>query len=239
VSRCLTALLTAAALGLTACGRDDDGEPVREASTTPTVTAPTTTPTAPEGCRAVQAPEPREQPELEAPKSALDRRRQWTVTLRTSCGTLRIRLDVKGSPKTASSFAALVRRGFYDGLTFHRIGRAPDGGDFVVQGGDPLGDGQGGPGYSVVEKPDAGRRYRRGVVAMAKTQLEEPGTSGSQFFIVTAKDAGLPPEYAVAGEVVGSEAALDRIADVEADPSTERPTAPVVIEDAELSSSRG
>ena len=85
---------------------------------------------------------------------------------------------------------------------FHRI--APG---FVIQGGDPKGSdpqvaGTGGPGYSVTEAPAQNTVYAKGLVAMAKTAVEPPGASGSQFFVVTAPaDAGLPPDYAVLGEV--------------------------------------
>ena len=72
---------------------------------------------------------------------------------------------------------------------------------FVIQGGDPLGDGSGGPGYSVDEKPPAKLAYTKGVVAMAKSSTEPPGRSGSQFFVVTSVDAGFPPEYALLGKV--------------------------------------
>jgi cyclophilin family peptidyl-prolyl cis-trans isomerase len=71
----------------------------------------------------------------------------------------------------------------------------------VIQGGDPQGTGSGGPGYSVDEPPPDDAAYTRGVVAMAKTEVEPPGRSGSQFFVVTGADAGLPPDYAVLGEV--------------------------------------
>ena len=71
----------------------------------------------------------------------------------------------------------------------------------MIQGGDPLGTGTGGPGYSVDEKPPANLAYTKGVVAMAKSSAEPPGRSGSQFFVVLAPDAGLPPEYALVGKV--------------------------------------
>ena len=96
---------------------------------------------------------------------------------------------------------ALVKRGFFDGLTFHRVAAG-----FVIQGGDPNGDGSGGPGYSVVEAPPHSTQYVQGDVAMAKTQSDPPGASGSQFFVVTAanatQSAGLTPDYALAGKVV-------------------------------------
>jgi cyclophilin family peptidyl-prolyl cis-trans isomerase len=119
-----------------------------------------------------------------------------TATVKTNYGTFTIELATEEAPLTSTSFAYLAEKGFYDGLTFHRI--VPG---FVIQGGDPLGDGTGGPGYSVVEKPPKSLTYSRGVVAMAKSSGEPAGTSGSQFFVVTGSDAGLPPEYALLGRV--------------------------------------
>jgi peptidyl-prolyl cis-trans isomerase B (cyclophilin B) len=126
----------------------------------------------------------------------LDPAKTYTATMKTSEGTFSFTLDVKDSPNTTASFASLVKKGFYDGLTFHRI--VPD---FVIQGGDPNGDGTGGPGYTVVDTPPRDAKYTKGVVAMAKTALEPPGTSGSQFFVVTGTDTGLPPDYALLGNV--------------------------------------
>ena len=114
----------------------------------------------------------------------------------TSCGSFEIALDTKGNPKTAASFAHLAENGVYDNTLWHRI--VPG---FVIQGGDPQGTGSGGPGYSVDEPPPPDAAYTRGVVAMAKTEAEPPGRSGSQFFVVSGADAGLPPQYAIAGEV--------------------------------------
>jgi cyclophilin family peptidyl-prolyl cis-trans isomerase len=81
----------------------------------------------------------------------------------------------------------------------------------VIQGGDPLGNGAGGPGYSVDEKPPPNLSYTRGIVAMAKTSAEPPGRSGSQFYIVLAPDAGLPPEYALLGRVSEGMNVVERI----------------------------
>jgi len=152
--------------------------------------------------------------------------------LKTSCGDIAIALDITRQPKTVASFVFLVRKGFYDGLTFHRIASAPDGTPFVIQGGDPLGTGSGDPGYSVTEAPPSNARYLKGTVAMAKTEIEKPGTSGSQFYIVTGQDAGLPPDYAVLGRVVSGQATVTKISQVDTDPSTEAPLRPVVIDKA-------
>jgi peptidyl-prolyl cis-trans isomerase B (cyclophilin B) len=229
-----------AMIALAACGKD----PVSKAggsSTTGAGAATATVPTATtdaasaivprsarDGCKAVPAPLPSEDPTVARPTKRLSRKRRYVATLRTNCGTIRIALDVRHAPKTTSSFAGLAGEHYYDGLTFHRIAK-PLGRDFVVQGGDPLLTGNGGPGYSVVEPPPTGTQYRRGAVAMAKTESEPPGTSGSQFFIVTAKDSKLPPEYAIVGRVVGSTKAVRRIARLTTDPVSEMPLDPVVI----------
>ena len=118
------------------------------------------------------------------------------ATVQTSHGEFTIELDAASSPKAVESFVELARTGFFDGTVFHRI--VPG---FVIQGGDPTGTGTGGPGYTTVDPPAAGTTYPQGVVAMAKKATDPPGTAGSQFFVVTADDAGLPPEYAVIGTV--------------------------------------
>ena len=147
--------------------------------------------------------------------------------IETSCGDFTIALDTERAPKTANSFVFLVEEGFYDGLAFHRI--VPD---FVIQGGDPLGNGTGGPGYSVDEKPPANLAYTKGVVAMAKSSAEPPGRSGSQFYVVTGADAGLPPEYALVGEVSEGMDVVERIGKLGT--PAEKPKQTVVIEHAEI-----
>ena len=147
------------------------------------------------GCEKVEAPKPK-QVSLKAPKQTVKKGEKLTAVVETSCGTFDIELDTTQAPKIANSFAYLAEEGFYDGLDFHRI--VPE---FVIQGGDPEGTGAGGPGYKVAEKPPANLSYTKGVVAMAKSSTEPPGTAGSQFFVVTGANAGLPPEYALVGKV--------------------------------------
>jgi cyclophilin family peptidyl-prolyl cis-trans isomerase len=123
----------------------------------------------------------------------------------------------------------LAKQGVYDNTQFQRV--VPG---FVIQGGDPAQNGTGGPGYTVVEAPPANTSYKTGVVAMAKTQVQPHGASGSQFFVVTAPaDAGLPPVYAVLGKVSSGMDTVQRIASL-ADPSLGatggQPTQPVVID---------
>lgn len=193
-----------------ACGSDDDkaGTTATQADTT-TDAETTSTP---------------DEDTLAAPEDTLDPSKRWTARVRTNRGNFTIVLDVKRAPKTTSSFAYLAREGFYNSLIFHRI--VPD---FVIQGGDPTGSGNGGPGYSVVEAPPQNLQYTRGVVAMAKAGNEPAGASGSQFFVVTGDNAGLPPEYALVGKVTQGLGVVDTIESVPLQQGTEAPVDPVVI----------
>jgi peptidyl-prolyl cis-trans isomerase B (cyclophilin B) len=201
---------------LAGCGGDGGDEqtaaPAEATATTP-------------GCRDVEQPEPKPAGREKAPTTILSLTKTYTVIVKTSCGNFTITLDPKASPKTTASFVALARSDFYDGTFFHRI--VPN---FVIQGGDPTGAGAGGPGYTTVDVPAPGTRYTTGVVAMAKGATEARGTAGSQFFIVTADDAGLPTDYAVIGRVTAGKDVVARIG-VLGDPNTELPTQPVVIDD--------
>jgi peptidyl-prolyl cis-trans isomerase B (cyclophilin B) len=173
----------------------------------------------PVGCSRVPAPQPK-QVSLSRPSATLDG--PATATVETSCGSFEIALDTARAPKTTSSFVYLAGRGVYDDTPFHRI--VPG---FVIQGGDPTGSGTGGPGYFVDEAPPRNLSYLRGVVAMAKTAVEPPGRSGSQFFVVTEPDAGLTPDYALLGRVRRGFDVVQRIEQLGAASGT--PKAPVVI----------
>lgn len=229
-SRLQAFLAATALLSVAGCGKGDE---TASTATTAGPAATTDTPSA-AGCKRVAAPRPRDV-KLDRPSSELDAGKRYVVRLETSCGAIEMALDQKAQPRTAASFVFLARKGVFDGTTFGRIGKDPSGGDFVIQGGDPTQTGSGGPGYSVTEKPPSAAKYTRGVVAMAKTEIERAGTSGSQFFIVTAKDAALPADYAVLGKVTGGEETVKRIAGVPSDPQTEAPLSPVVIEKATVS----
>jgi cyclophilin family peptidyl-prolyl cis-trans isomerase len=186
----LVALLLSAGL-VAACGGGDD-EAESEAAQVPP------------GCEQVETPAPKDV-ELKRPKGLEPPPGGTTAAVDTSCGSFEIELAV--GTKTSASFVYLVEHGVYDGTAFHRI--VPD---FVIQGGDPLGDGTGGPGYFVDEPPPADTEYTRGTVAMAKSQVEPPGRSGSQFFVVVGADAGLPPDYAPLGNVSAGFGTVQRIA---------------------------
>ena len=212
------ALLLALTLLVAACGEDDDPSGETAATPAPTEEA------APAGCEAAEEPEPKGEGNLKKPKEQLDPAKTYVATVSTNCGDFEITLDAKRAPKTGGSFKSLADQGFFDGTTFHRIVSG-----FVIQGGDPKGDGTGGPGYSVVEAPPQDLLYEKGIVAMAKTGAEAAGTSGSQFFVVTAEDAGLPPDYALLGKVTSGQDVVDKIGVAETDPATEKPLEPVVI----------
>jgi peptidyl-prolyl cis-trans isomerase B (cyclophilin B) len=178
----------------------------------------------PAGCTQAQAPPPKDV-HLSRPTTTLNGPATATVT--TTCGSFTIALDTTRAPKTSSSFAYLARQGAYNDTVFHRI--VPG---FVIQGGDPTGTGSGGPGYFVDEPPPRDLSYTRGIVAMAKTQAEPPGRSGSQFFVVTVADAGLTPDYALVGRVSSGFDVVQRIEQLGT--ASGAPKAPVVIRDVTI-----
>ena len=158
------------------------------------------------GCVAVPSPTPKPDGKLTESLASLAANKTYEVTMQTNCGTFTIQLDQAESPNAVGSFVALALKGFFDHTIFHRI--VPG---FVIQGGDPTGTGTGGPGYETVDTPPANATYTLGVVAMAKASDEAPGTAGSQFFIVTAANAGLPADYAIIGKVTSGLNVVDRI----------------------------
>jgi peptidyl-prolyl cis-trans isomerase B (cyclophilin B) len=190
-----------------------------EAAATP---APAASATA-TGCEKVSKPAAKSV-KLAKPTEELDPAKTYVATVSTSCGDFAITLDAKRAPKTGGSFKYLADKGVFDNTSFHRV--VPG---FVIQGGDPAGDGTGGPGYSVVEAPPQGLQYVKGVVAMAKTQMDAPGTSGSQFYVVTGEDAQLPPEYALLGKISAGQDVLDKIGVAETDPTSQEPIEPILI----------
>lgn len=216
-----------AAVALAGCGSSNASSSATGAGTT--AVAPGAAQTT--GCKRVPVPAPRGPYHLKAPAHALDPAKTYTVHVATNCGSFAFTLNVAGAPKTASSVYALVRSGFYNHLTFHRI--VPQ---FVIQGGDPAGNGTGGPGYTVVDRPPANLRYATGDVAMAKTESQPPGASGSQFFIVLSAAGGaqLTPVYALLGKVVSGLDVVRRIGALPTN-SSEYPTPPVVMSSVTVS----
>ena len=120
------------------------------------------------------------------------------ATFNTSRGPIRTRLHADKTPVTVASFVNLVKRGYYDGLSFHRV--IPD---FMIQGGCPQGSGTGGPGYRFEDEPRADLRHDKpGVLSMANAG---PRTNGSQFFITHVATPWLDGKHTVFGEVLGAE----------------------------------
>jgi peptidyl-prolyl cis-trans isomerase B (cyclophilin B) len=181
------------------------------------------------GCVSVSAPATHARTGSK-PAAPLDATKTYDVVLKTNCGSFTIRLDPKQSPHAVASFVALAKAGFFDKTVFHRI--APG---FVIQGGDPTATGTGGPGYTTVDTPPSTATYKHGVVAMAKTGAQANGTAGSQFFVVTAPDAGLPPQYAIIGTVTKGISVVDRIGTL--GDASEQPTEVVEIEKATVTTS--
>jgi peptidyl-prolyl cis-trans isomerase B (cyclophilin B) len=135
-----------------------------------------------------------------------------TVTIETEKGTIVLKIEGALSPIAAGNFVALAGCGFYDGVVFHRAATLEDGTPFVIQGGDPDGNGTGGPGYTIQDEPVTAR-YRRGTVAMART--DDPNSVGSQFFIVLDdRVEGILASvntYQIIGNVSGAMDAVDAI----------------------------
>jgi cyclophilin family peptidyl-prolyl cis-trans isomerase len=176
------------------------------------------------GCEKVSTPAAKSvhlsQPPLNAPPAGT------TATVDTSCGSFVIALDTQNAPKTSASFAYMAQQGAYDDTSFTRIAT-----DFVIQGGDPTESQAGNAGYTVTEAPPADTKYTEGVVAMAKSGSEPPGTSGSQFFVVIgAQGASLPTDYALLGKVTSGMDVVQKIAGVgTSTPPDGPPTSPVAI----------
>jgi peptidyl-prolyl cis-trans isomerase B (cyclophilin B) len=224
VHRGLVILLASLCLVSAGCGGSSkDAVATTDSTTTTSAPAP-----GPDGCTDVAVPAARKDGGEKAPTERLDPEQTTELVVKTNCGTFTITLDIAGAPATAASLVSLAGSGFYDNTIFHRI--VPD---FVIQGGDPTQTGTGGPGYQTVDPPPAAASYTKGVVAMAKTQTEKPGTAGSQFFVVTGADIGLPPDYAIVGKVTGGLDVVTRIGRL-GDATTQQPTRPVVIESVKV-----
>jgi cyclophilin family peptidyl-prolyl cis-trans isomerase len=156
-------------------------------------------------------------PQYREARQVLDDGLRHRATIATSCGDITVELFSQEAPRTANNFAFLAGEGFYDATVIHRV--VPG---FVVQMGDPTGTGTGGPGYRFADELAAARNrgYPRGTLAMANAG---PDTNGSQFFICLA-DVGLPPQYAVFGEVTDGMDVADRIAALPLDGERPRQT---------------
>jgi cyclophilin family peptidyl-prolyl cis-trans isomerase len=231
VQRHLAVLIASLALLAAGCGGSD--KPDNETAATPAATE-TQTPASPDlsnGCEQAEKPAAKDVGEIKKPTEKLDKAKTYVAAVSTNCGDFEITLDAKRAPVTGGNFKYLADQKFFDGTTFHRIVK-----DFVIQGGDPAGTGEGGPGYTVVEAPPKNLKYKKGVVAMAKTQTDPSGASGSQFFVVTGDGAAqLPPDYALLGKVTSGMDAVEKINGIQADQNTGQPAFPVVIKSITVS----
>jgi cyclophilin family peptidyl-prolyl cis-trans isomerase len=165
-----------------------------------------------------------EKPTLESAK----KKGVYSAIIKTSAGDITVSLNYQATPLTASNFMNLSEGGFYNNTIFHRI---IDG--FMIQGGDPKGDGTGGPGYKFDDEAFTGE-YTRGTVAMANAG---PDTNGSQFFIMH-KDAPLPKNYVIFGKVTKGIEVVDKIATAPVTMSSSgensKPVSPVVVTTVEI-----
>jgi peptidyl-prolyl cis-trans isomerase B (cyclophilin B) len=208
--RSLATVLVLLAGALTACGSSDGGSTqadIPSGGPSTAASTPEPQPASSSKCKDIPSP-PKPKPDggAKKPSKPLDDSKTWKLTFETSCGDFTVTLDLKSAPNASASMVALANAGFFKNTIFHRI--VPE---FVIQGGDPTGTGQGGPGYSTVDKPPSDAAYTKGVVAMAKAPSEAPGTAGSQFYVVTGADAGLPADYAIIGKVTAGEDVVDQI----------------------------
>jgi cyclophilin family peptidyl-prolyl cis-trans isomerase len=149
-------------------------------------------------------------PSFKKPGTVLAKGKRYAVVMTTTCGPIRIVLDRKLGGPIPNSIAFLASKHFFDGLTFHRVVA-----DFVLQGGDPKGDGTGGPGYQVVGALPSSYHYKIGDIAMAKTSVAPIGSAGSQFFVISGSEGTqLPPQYGLLGHATdpASLATIKRIA---------------------------
>ena len=148
------------------------------------------------------------------------------ATLHTNRGAVELELFDEDAPKTVENFLKLARDGFYDGVIFHRV--IPD---FMIQGGDPTGTGRGGPGYTFEDEFND-HKVVRGALAMANAG---PNTNGSQFFIVTTKEASwLDGKHTVFGRVTNGMDVVDEISGLDRD-ANDKPRVDVTIERVEVS----
>ena len=138
------------------------------------------------------------------PEMGIDRQKSYSAVLDTSCGTFEVELLADDTPQTVNNFVFLAREGFYDGLTFHRVIAG-----FMNQGGDPKGDGTGGPGYQFEDEIVKSLKFNRpGLLAMANAG---PDTNGSQFFITVAPTGHLDGKHTIFGRVTRGMEVVQRI----------------------------
>jgi len=161
------------------------------------------------------------------PPMTIDQNKTYIATIKTSQGDIKVQLDPKIAPMTVNNFVFLARDHFYDGLTFHRIIK-----NFMIQGGDPKGDGTGGPGYKFNDEPVQGK-YEVGSIAMANTAAGN--SNGSQFFICEGQQCtSLGPQYNLFGKTIDGIDVVHKIAAVQTG-ANDRPAQQVTINTVEIS----
>lgn len=146
----------------------------------------------------------------EPTKLTIDANKTYEAVIATSKGDIKVSLDVKKAPWSVNNFVYLAKAGYYDGLTFHRVEPG-----FVVQGGDPKGDGTGGPGYTVVSEATNGLKHGKGALAWARLGDQanpQRRSSGSQFYITLAPTPFLDGAYTVFGQTIAGQEVADKIA---------------------------
>jgi len=141
--------------------------------------------------------------DAKAPEMTIDKSKTYTATLKTEKGDILIALSADKTPITVNNFVTLAKKGFYNNTIFHRVIKG-----FMIQGGDPDGNGTGGPGYRFDDESFEGE-YTRGIIAMANAG---PNTNGSQFFIMH-QDYELPKNYVIFGKVTSGLEVVDMIAE--------------------------
>jgi cyclophilin family peptidyl-prolyl cis-trans isomerase len=172
------------------------------ASTPATSTQATATPA---GCTKVAKPAPKKTGGQKKPKAPLASGKAYKLTVDTNCGSFTMQLDLKTAPNASASMVSLAKGGFFDNTIFHRI--VPG---FVIQGGDPKGNGSGDPGYKFADELPKAGQYKIGSLAMANSG---PDTNGSQFFIITGQQGvQLPPQYSLFGQVTAGMDVVNKIA---------------------------
>ena len=165
------------------------------------------------------------------PPLTIDENDRYTATIRATDGSVTLELFASEAPKTVNNFIFLAQEGFYNGATFHRV--IPG---FMIQGGDPIGTGSGGPGYRFADEIFPGRVFDHpGTIAMANAG---PNTNGSQFFITVAPTPYLNGAHTIFGRVTSGQEVVDAISRVRRD-SQDRPLQPVVIQSVEVTKSGG
>ncbi len=173
-------------------------------------------------------PTPTVLPTLGFPSTPAVAQRTYSAVLTTSAGPITLNLYADRVPNTVANFVKLAKSGFYNNLIFHRVLSG-----FMIQGGDPKGDGSGGPGYTFADEPFTGE-YTRGTLAMANAG---PNTNGSQFFIMHA-NYSLPKNYVIFGSVTSGMDTVDKIATASVSANLmgemSKPVNPVVIKKIEI-----